>query len=154
YGAARGPRSSPGNPMGPGGDMFRNLGHTLALLRDLRRLSQATVARRAGIGKGQLSKYESGKELPKLDSLEKVLTVLGVGAGGFFSLLAVVEDWVAALDREEKTAAASLPPPLPGTGFAEVDQAFKSTLCELLTLQRSVLEILMRGVGLNSREPS
>ena len=37
------------------------------------------MARLAGIGKSQLSKYESGKELPKLDSLEKVLLVLNVG---------------------------------------------------------------------------
>ena len=59
--------------------MFANLGRTLSLLQELRGKSQARVAREAGIGKSQLSKYENGKELPKLDSLEKVLNALEVG---------------------------------------------------------------------------
>ena len=71
--------------------MFENLGPALGLLRELRQYSQAEVARRAGIGKSQLSKYECGKELPKLDSLERILNVLRVGSDGFFSTLAVIE---------------------------------------------------------------
>lgn len=66
--------------------MFGHLGLTITLLRGLRRKTQAQVAREAGIGKSQLSKYENGKELPKLDSLAKILTVLEVTPLGLFYL--------------------------------------------------------------------
>src|ERR1700709_141250 len=67
--------------------MFQNLGKALALVRELRGKTQAQVARAAGVGKSQLSKYENGKELPKLDSLEKLLDALGVSAFDFFYTL-------------------------------------------------------------------
>lgn len=57
--------------------MFAELGLTLRTLRESAGLTQAEVARRTGLGKSRLSKYESGKELPKLASLEKLLRVLG-----------------------------------------------------------------------------
>lgn len=79
--------------------MFVNLGRTLSLLRELRGKSQALVAREAGIGKSQLSKYENGKELPKLDSLEKVLGVLEVGHFEFFYTLYMVDRRAADLAR-------------------------------------------------------
>src|SRR6478672_2395396 len=89
--------------------MFNNLGRTLSLLRELRGKSQARVAREAGIGKSQLSKYENGKELPKLDSLEKVLNALKVGYFEFFYTLYLVDRRAADLGRAEERAAA--PPP-------------------------------------------
>src|SRR5690349_23428871 len=79
--------------------MFVNLGRTLSLLRELRGKSQARVAREAGIGKSQLSKYENGKELPKLDSLEKVLRTLEVGHFEFFYTLYLVDRRAAELLR-------------------------------------------------------
>ncbi len=81
--------------------MFVNLGRTLSLLRELRGKSQARVAREAGIGKSQLSKYENGKELPKLDSLEKVLNALKVGYFEFFYTLYLVDRRAADLARAE-----------------------------------------------------
>ena len=48
--------------------MFDNLGRALYLIRDLRGKSQAEVAREAGIGKSQLSKYEGGREFPGVQS--------------------------------------------------------------------------------------
>jgi len=60
----------------PGG-MFAEVGTTLRLLREAANLTQAELARRARVGKSQLSKYESGKELPKLESLAKLLAALG-----------------------------------------------------------------------------
>ena len=64
--------------------MFRHLGLSLSVLRSLRGKSQSQVAREAGIGKSQLSKYENGKELPKLESLAKILGALQVTPLGFF----------------------------------------------------------------------
>lgn len=59
------------------GGMFADLGRTLRDLREAAGLSQAELARKAGMGKSQISKYEGGKELPKLESLERLLAVLG-----------------------------------------------------------------------------
>lgn len=56
--------------------MFAELGGTLRALRESKDLSQGELARRAGMGKSQVSKYEKGKELPKLDSLERLLEAL------------------------------------------------------------------------------
>lgn len=67
--------------------MFRHLGKALLLLRALRGMSQGLVAKRAGLGKSQLSKYERGQELPKLDSLEKILRALDLSCLDLFSAL-------------------------------------------------------------------
>jgi transcriptional regulator with XRE-family HTH domain len=57
--------------------MFAELGKTLRALRESKGISQAELARRAGLGKSQVSKYERGKELPQLVTLEKLLGALG-----------------------------------------------------------------------------
>lgn len=71
--------------------MFERLGLCLRMFRELTGKSQASVAREAGIGKSQLSKYENGKELPKLDSLGKVLSVLEISPLTFFYGISVLE---------------------------------------------------------------
>jgi transcriptional regulator with XRE-family HTH domain len=139
--------------------MFANLGRTLSLLRELRGKSQARVAREAGIGKSQLSKYENGKELPKLDSLEKVLNALKVGYFEFFYTLHLVDRRAADLARgtDGEAAAAEdgeglasdgsgeplyMPPLAAGTTLlAETtDQAFSQVFTDLLLLYRRVFE--------------
>jgi len=149
--------------------MFVNLGRTLSLLRELRGKSQARVAREAGIGKSQLSKYENGKELPKLDSLEKVLNALKVGYFEFFYTLYLVDRRAADLARaEEETgakeeergeipAAAEEPreqplymPPLQNgnTLLADTtDQAFSQVFTDLLLLYRRVFEQMVLPPG-------
>ena len=126
--------------------MFVHLGRTLSLLRELRGKSQASVAREAGIGKSQLSKYENGKELPKLDSLEKVLIALEVGYFEFFYTLHVVDRRAADLQR---SAEPLYVPPLsdPGEGgdgnamaAGTTDQAFSRVFTDLLILYRRIFE--------------
>jgi transcriptional regulator with XRE-family HTH domain len=138
--------------------MFVNLGRTLSLLRELRGKSQANVAREAGIGKSQLSKYENGKELPKLDSLEKVLIALEVGYFEFFYTLHIVDRRAADLERAAERQAASpeepgdgeplYVPPL-GEGNASLtgttDQAFSQVFTDLLVLYRRVFEQRIRS---------
>jgi transcriptional regulator with XRE-family HTH domain len=58
--------------------MFEHLGAALRILREQAGLSQTDVSRQAGMSKSQLSKYETGRELPKLDSLARILRALGV----------------------------------------------------------------------------
>jgi transcriptional regulator with XRE-family HTH domain len=145
--------------------MFVNLGRTLSLLRELRGKSQARVAREAGIGKSQLSKYENGKELPKLDSLEKVLNALKVGYFEFFYTLYLVDRRAADLaevepeegaDAEAAPAAAEpreeplyMPPLKNGnTLLADTtDQAFSQVFTDLLLLYRRVFEQMVLPPG-------
>ncbi|MEA2603584.1 MAG: Helix-turn-helix domain [Acidobacteriota bacterium] len=153
--------------------MFANLGRTLSLLRELRGKSQARVAREAGIGKSQLSKYENGKELPKLDSLEKVLNALKVGYFEFFYTLYLVDRRAAELERadaadgDEDTEAETgsseaplyLPPLVKGESvLAEsTDQAFRQVFTDLLLLYRRVFEQVVLAAaepGPEDLEPS
>jgi transcriptional regulator with XRE-family HTH domain len=134
--------------------MFANLGRTLSLLRELRGKSQARVAREAGIGKSQLSKYENGKELPKLDSLEKVLNALQVGYFEFYYTLHLVDRRAADLGRAEERAATAdpaslasgdplyMPPLYDGNSLlaGTTDQAFSQVFTDLLLLYRRVFE--------------
>jgi len=137
--------------------MFANLGRTLSLLRELRGKSQARVAREAGIGKSQLSKYENGKELPKLDSLEKVLNALKVGYFEFYYTLHLVDRRAADLDRAgEREGAANpanaiglasgdplyMPPLYDGNSVlaGTTDQAFSQVFTDLLLLYRRIFE--------------
>ena len=143
--------------------MFVNLGRTLSLLRELRGKSQAQVAREAGIGKSQLSKYENGKELPKLDSLEKVLGVLEVGHFEFFYTLYLVDRRAADLARDpgrEDLASGEfrgfglpeeplfIPPLFHGNSLlAEpTDQAFTRIFADLLLLYRRVFEQIVMTI--------
>ena len=143
--------------------MFDNLGRTLSLLRELRGRSQAWVAREAGIGKSQLSKYENGKELPKLDSLEKVLIVLEVGHFEFFYTLYLVDRRAADLNRGSGTTADAAvrepslddepvyPPPIfKGHPLLSepTDQAFTRVFADLLLLYRRVFEqVVLSGMN-------
>ena len=142
--------------------MFVNLGRTLSLLRELRGRSQAWVAREAGIGKSQLSKYENGKELPKLDSMEKVLIVLEVGHFEFFYTLYLVDRRAADLNRGTAKEAAGghepslddepvYPPPIfKGHPLLSepTDQAFTRVFADLLLLYRRVFEqVVLTGMN-------
>jgi transcriptional regulator with XRE-family HTH domain len=66
-------------------------------------LSAAEVARRAGVGKSQLSKYETGKEVPKLSSLQRVVDIYGLDLAGLFLLVRTLDQfsvsrWPASLE--------------------------------------------------------
>jgi len=127
--------------------MFDNVGLAISLLRELRGKSQARLSKEAGIGKSQLSKYENGKELPKLDSLEKVLNALKVGYYEFFYTMHMVDRRAADLAQGDR-APDSLDEPLyvpplfsGGSILAEpADQAFSQVLTDLLVLHRRLLE--------------
>jgi transcriptional regulator with XRE-family HTH domain len=83
--------------------MFAHMGKALIRLRERVGLSQSSLARKAGCGKSQLSKYEKGRELPKLESLERLLGALGVSYIVFFWTLHLIgkKGSSPALSREE-----------------------------------------------------
>jgi transcriptional regulator with XRE-family HTH domain len=129
-------------------NMFANLGRTLSLLRELRGKSQTKLAEDAGIGKSQLSKYENGRELPKLESLEKVLGALEVGQFEFFYTLHLVDARAAALARErgpDGENAEVLPIGVPAAvGLPllteSTDQAFTRVFNDMLVLYKQVFQ--------------
>lgn len=77
--------------------LFRNLGRALILLRELRGKSQRELAREIGSGAGQLSKYETGKGLPVLPVLDKILRALDLNPLDLFYTMAFIEQRQAAL---------------------------------------------------------
>ena len=110
---------------GAKGGMFANLPRTLARCRKLRRKSQAELARAAGIGKSQWSKYESGKELPKLESLERVLAVLDMGSLDFFYTLHLMD---CEADRPPKNERSE-----------EIQKSLERLMSHLLDLHRRIV---------------
>lgn len=121
--------------------MFDNLGRALYLVRDLRGLSQAEVARRAGIGKSQLSKYEGGKELPKMESLRKVLKVLEIGPFEIFYTMHLIDLQALELDHAEEAKLQALPPlifPVRGVVADSTEEAFQRLFKEVISLYHSV----------------
>jgi transcriptional regulator with XRE-family HTH domain len=59
---------------------FDRLDRALALLRTRSGLMQMELAKRAGITPSMISEYESGKKRPHVDTLDKILDVLGADA--------------------------------------------------------------------------
>ncbi len=57
--------------------VLNGLGQALRWLRDRLGRKQYQVAEAAGITKGMLSAYETGRQRPSLETLEKLLTTLG-----------------------------------------------------------------------------
>lgn len=135
--------------------MFDNLGRALYLIRDLRGKSQAEVAREAGIGKSQLSKYEGGRELPKLESLGKVLTVLDVGLFEFFYTTHLLDREGKKLGLRRDAAEQPLPPPtFSGSGLVsgETDEAFQRVLWDMLALYQHMVREKLLNAGTRERE--
>jgi transcriptional regulator with XRE-family HTH domain len=66
---------------------FAELGRALRIFRDRAKLTGAEVAERAEMGKAQLSKYETGAEVPNLRTLAKLLDALEVEPLWFFYLI-------------------------------------------------------------------
>jgi transcriptional regulator with XRE-family HTH domain len=124
---------------------FANLGKTIFLLRDLRGKSQAEVARSAGVGKSQLSKYENGKELPRLDSLERVLVALDIGYLEFFQTLALIDRRAQTLGQDPLAPGGlgelrDLEPPILPKLSEGIDKGFEAIFLLLSRLQRQVWE--------------
>ena len=122
--------------------MFGNLGRTLALLREMRGYSQLALSREARIGKSQLSKYENGRELPKLETLERVLSVLEVQPISFFYTVAMLDGL---MDRLDDPTAEMPPLPLPLTLLQpNLDELFSVTVGQFLRMYRLQAEVQAR----------
>jgi transcriptional regulator with XRE-family HTH domain len=67
------------------------LGLALRFLREERKIRQAELARRAGMGKSQVSLYENGKQAPNFESLLRILAAIGSDFHDLHNALQVAE---------------------------------------------------------------
>lgn len=118
-------------------DMFGGVGPALKLLREQAGLSQADLARKARMGKSQLSKYESRKELPKLDSLARILDVLKVQPVWLFYIAHLLARPV----PESLPTGALLEAGAPGMLIDQIEDAsYRDLFDQVLSLYRKTLE--------------
>jgi transcriptional regulator with XRE-family HTH domain len=74
--------------MQPRLSVFNGLGPALRRLREkVAGLTQVEVAARSGIAQSRLSRYENGRKLPDLITLDRLLRCYGVDAEGFVRAL-------------------------------------------------------------------
>ena len=78
---------------------FLNLGRALRWLRDRQGKRQYQVADAAGITKAMLSAYETGKQKPSLDTLEKILDALDCNLNDMHNALQIVNERPEAIRR-------------------------------------------------------
>jgi transcriptional regulator with XRE-family HTH domain len=72
--------------------IFQGLGRSLRWLRDRQGKRQYQVADAAGITKAMLSAYETGKQKPSLDTLEKILLALECDLNDLHNALQIVNE--------------------------------------------------------------
>ncbi len=97
--------------------IFHGLGRSLRWLRDRQGKRQYQVADAAGITKAMLSAYETGKQKPSLDTLEKILEALNSDLADLHSALQIVN---------ERPATGRRPEPMPAGGWASAWRAGSS----------------------------
>jgi transcriptional regulator with XRE-family HTH domain len=81
--------------------MFDLIGETLRRLRKERDLTLEDLRAAAGLGRGQLSRIENGKQEATLSTLAKILESQGVNRREFFRRYDLVESEARALERHE-----------------------------------------------------
>ena len=65
--------------------MKTELGQAIKMLRTERKMSQETLGNAIGVDKGNVSRYESGKQYPELDKVSDIADALGVEVWELFA---------------------------------------------------------------------
>ena len=81
------------------------LGQALRWLRDRQNKKQYQVADAAGITKGMLSAYETGRQRPSLETLEKILDTLGCDLNDLHNALQIINGRPEKMKRRDEGAA-------------------------------------------------
>lgn len=116
--------------------VFEGLGKALRWLREKAGLRQYETAKAAGITKAMLSAYETGKQSPSLESLEKVLDALGA------DLVSLAR----ALDHVNERAAPRVDPgPDRRGGAGPVDARAVLGVEELPREEEAAVELMLDG---------
>ncbi|MEP7012593.1 MAG: helix-turn-helix transcriptional regulator [Acidobacteriota bacterium] len=72
--------------------LFDRLGRAVRWLRERQGKKQYLVADTAGVTKGMLSAYETGRQKPSLETLEKLLTALGCDLHDLHNAIQIVNE--------------------------------------------------------------
>jgi transcriptional regulator with XRE-family HTH domain len=84
--------------------ILSGLGQAVRWLRDRRGRKQYEVAEAAGITKGMLSAYETGRQRPSLETLEKVLDTLGCDLNDLHNAIQIINGNPEAMRRRGEGA--------------------------------------------------
>lgn len=101
--------------------ILNGLGHALRWLRDRHGRKQYQVAEAAGITKGMLSAYETGRQRPSLETLEKLLDTLSCDLNDLHNAIQIINGRPENIRRREELASGEWGPPggeLEGAGGA------------------------------------
>ena len=82
--------------------LLNGLGHALRWLRDRHGKKQYQVAEAAGITKGMLSAYETGRQRPSLETLEKLLDTLGCDLNDLHNAIQIINGRPENLRRKDE----------------------------------------------------
>lgn len=85
--------------------ILNGLGQALRWLRDRRGRKQYQVADAAGITKGMLSAYETGRQKPSLDTLEKIMDTLGCDLNDLHNAIQIINGRPEKMRRRDDVAA-------------------------------------------------
>jgi transcriptional regulator with XRE-family HTH domain len=102
--------------------ILNGLGQALRWLRDRRGRKQYEVAETAGITKGMLSAYETGRQRPSLETLEKILGTLGCDLNDLHNAIQIINGRPEGMRRRGEGAGgeeSGEPPALNGAPPAE-----------------------------------
>ena len=102
--------------------IFAGLGRSLRWLRERQAKRQYQVAETAGITKAMLSAYETGKQKPSLETLEKILAALGCDLNDLHNAVQIVNERPEAIRRPGAPRAA-VPPHWGAEAYADEDGA-------------------------------
>ena len=108
--------------------ILTGLGQALRWLRDRQGKKQYQVADAAGITKGMLSAYETGRQRPSLETLEKILDTLGCDLNDLHNAVQIINGRPEKIRRREDVAAgveeasAGAAPAATGESRAEVQR--------------------------------
>ncbi len=104
--------------------ILNGLGQALRWLRDRQGKKQYQVADTAGITKGMLSAYETGRQRPSIETLEKILDTLGCDLNDLHNAIQIINGRPEKMKRRGEGVEEEPPAPRsdPGGGRSEVQR--------------------------------
>lgn len=129
--------------------ILNGLGQALRWLRDRQSKKQYQVADSAGITKGMLSAYETGRQRPSLETLEKILDTLGCDLNDLHNAIQIINGRPEQMRRrgdgvgeEEEAPPANAASGIGGVGRSEVQRILGSRDSLPLEEEKALAEML------------
>lgn len=111
---------------------LNGLGQALRWLRDRQGKKQYQVADAAGITKGMLSAYETGRQRPSLETLEKVLETLGCDLNDLHNAIQIINGRPEKMKRRGEGMGGEEAAPAAGESSKTMDEGGRTALQRVL----------------------